>query len=49
MKAQGLASRKLKKNKTGEITACLCVCGSDLVEGQSAHARGRVEELDRCS
>lgn len=36
-------------NKTGEFTACLCVCGNDLCEGQSAHVRARRDELDQCS
>lgn len=33
----------------GEVTTCLCVCGSDLVEGQSAHVRVWGEEVDQCS
>ena len=45
----GVETVFLNLNKMGEITVCLCVCGSDPIEGQFAHVRVREEGLDRCS
>ena len=36
-------------HKVGEITACLCINGNDLLEGQSAPVRARGKELNQCS
>lgn len=49
LRCKGMGSRKFIFNKMGEVTTCLCVCGSDLIEGQSAYVRVRGEEPDRYS